>query len=87
MAPQMPQGFGNSYAPTMCASIVGGSAPLSATVVKVDLYMVIPNATSMTKVIHAITTQIGKVVKELKNPVSDSSIVFADLDEQTDTDT
>ena len=71
----------------MCASIVGGSAPLSTTVVKVDLYMVIPNATSMTKVIHAVTTQIGKVVKELKNPVSDSSIVFADLDEQTDTDT
>ena len=89
MPPQMPQRFGNSHQPTMCASISGPKAyEISTSVVKVDLYMVIPCATSMTKLIYAITTQIGKVVKELKNPVHHhSSVVFDDLDEQTDTDT
>jgi hypothetical protein len=85
---QMFQGSSFSSAPTVCSSInscTGSpSYEINTPVVKVDLYMVISSATSMTSVIDAIRTQIGKCVKELKNPIDYSAILNADLDEQTD---
>ena len=52
-------------------------------VVKVDLYLVIPNKSSMKTIIDAIRTQIGRIVKELKNPIDYSTIFDTDMNDSS----
>lgn len=80
-------GNGNSNAPTLCSSIASEVGPsvqeINVPVVKVDLYLVIPNKSSMKTVIDTIRTQIGRIVKELKNPIDYSTIFDTEMNDSS----